>query len=32
LNETMEEERATDEKLTELAESGINAEAGEAGQ
>lgn len=30
LGETLEEERATDEKLTELAESAINAEAAEA--
>lgn len=30
LSETLEEEKATDEKLTELAESGINAEAAEA--
>jgi ferritin-like metal-binding protein YciE len=30
LNETLEEEKATDEKLTELAESSINAEAAEA--
>jgi ferritin-like metal-binding protein YciE len=30
LNETLEEEKATDERLTELAESGINAEAAES--
>ena len=32
LGETLEEERAADEKLTELAESAINAEAAEAPQ
>ena len=32
LGATLEEEKATDEKLTELAESAINAEAAEAPQ
>jgi len=32
LGQTLEEEKATDEKLTSLAESAVNAEAGAAGQ